>query len=147
MNTLTLRYTYDDAFDPAHDDPEDAGRLTLAVTTARFSGTGTFAATPRSLRAFGEALTTFPIPPDRPLQAIWGYEGRMARVAIRAVTVTGTLIVSVAIDDALSFASGDAIPEGVRAAFVTDYAQIDAFRRSVASLMDRKTEAAALGGH
>jgi hypothetical protein len=147
MERLCFRYEHNERFDPERDDAEEAGLLTVSVATRRFSGEGTVEASPVSVRAFGESLATYPITAARPLGAAWGYEGRMARVAIRAASVTGTLVVSVEIEDALSGPAGGGAADGVRASFVTDYAQLDAFRRSIAHLVDRRVEAAILRGH
>ena len=138
MNQLTFRYGYNDHFDPQRDDDEEAGRLTVSVVGRQFSGIGTFEAPPECVREFGESLSTFPITSDKPLGATWGYSGRMSSVVISAANATGTLLVSVEIEDD---------SEAVRASFVSDYVQIDAFRRSVANLMDRKVDEAILRGH
>jgi hypothetical protein len=147
MNQLTFRYEYNDHFDPQRDDLEEAGRLTVLVVTARFSGIGTFEAPPQSVREFGKSLSTFPITSGKPLGVSWGYSGRMSSVVISAANATGTLLVSVEIEDDLSVPLDERVSEGVRTSFVTDYVQIDAFRRSVANLMDGKVDEAILRGH
>ena len=148
MSQLAFRYEYSDLFDPRHDDPEDAGSLTVSVETGQFSGTGTFHAGPEEVTKFGERLSAFPIAPDRPLEGTWGEGGRTSRVVVCATNATGTLLVSVEIDDDLShFVRDRRVSEGVRTSFVTDYVQIDAFRRSIANLMDRKVDEAILRGH
>lgn len=147
MTRLTLRYAYNDRFDPARDDAEEAGRVTVAVEGGAFSGQGTFDASPRSLQIFGEGLAAFPIARDQPREALWGYAGRMARVTVRAVNVTGTLLVSVEIEDAVAVPADAPVVAGVRAAFVTDYPQVEAFRRSLAALIDRRAGQAVLRGH
>ena len=150
MSRLTFEYEYSDQFVAGRDDPEEAGRLTVSVVTGRFSGTGTFEASPDSIRSFGESLSIFPIRSGEPLAATWGYSGSMARVVISAPNTTGTLVASVEIEAHLTEPRNqrrDAMSGGVRTAFVTDYVQIDAFRRAIANLMDRKVGEAILREH
>lgn len=74
----------------------------------------------------------------------------MASVVISTPNATGTLVASVEIESHLIVplnARRDAMSGGVRTAFVTDYVQIDAFRRGVANLMDRKVGEAILRAH
>ena len=150
MGRLTFEYEYNDLFVAGRDDPEEAGRLTVSVVTGQFSGTGTFEASPNSIRSFGESLSIFPIRSGEPLAATWGYSGRMTSVVISAPNATGTLVASVEIETHLIVPRNerwDAMSGGVRTSFVTDYVQIDAFRRAVANLMDRKVGEAILREH
>jgi hypothetical protein len=137
MSQLTFRYEYSDFFDDQRDDPEEAGRLTVSVVTEQFSGTVGVWVPPEWVRVFGESLSTFPITSDKPLEAVWSYSHRMSSVMISPANPTGTLLVTVEITD----------EDGrVWVSFVTHYPQIEAFRRSIANLMDRKVDEAILRG-
>ena len=64
MSRLIFRYDFDAA----------EGWLEVAVTSAKFSGHGGFWVHERDVREFGEKLSTYPIRPETPLSAAWGYE-------------------------------------------------------------------------
>jgi hypothetical protein len=99
------------------------------------------------VRSFGESLSTFPITPGKSLEATWGYAGRGSTVVIRAANPTGTLLVGVIMEAGPFSLFDERVHEGVQTSFVTDYVQVDVFRRSIANLMDRKVNKATLRGH
>jgi hypothetical protein len=147
MGRLTLRYAWNTDFDPAQSFySEEEGRLAVSVAAGGFSGSVSVESRAKDVRDFGESLSTYPIRQDAPLSAFWGYEGHRARVAVRSVKGTGSLVARVEIES-VAAAEGAPAPDAVRVSFVTDYAQVEAFRRSIASMMDGKAKEAVLSGH
>lgn len=137
MSKLALRYRFDDA--------DDFGWLDIAVTTEKFSGRGGFWVQWQDVREFGEKLSTYPIKPDAPLSAAWGYgmqEGHdlVVSVEIAPANATGDLRVRVELADYTEQS------ERVRASFVTNYPDLEQFGIAIASLMDRKSDEAVLSG-
>lgn len=137
MSKLTLRYRFDDT--------DDFGWLDVAVTTDRFSGRGGFWVQWQDVREFGEKLSTYPIKPDAPLSAAWGYEMQegddlIVSIQIAPANPTGDLRVLVELAD------DDERSERVRTSFVTNYPDLEQFGIAIAALMDRKTDEAVLAG-
>lgn len=137
MNTLTLRYRFDDA--------DDLGWLELAVASEGFCGRGGFWVQWQEIRDFGEALATYPILPDAPLKAEWGFEmleGDDLRLSVEICPAnpTGDLGVEVVVADYKQ------PRQRVRTSFRTNYPDIEAFRIGIAKLMDRQAHEAILLG-
>jgi len=145
MSHLIFRYRYDESFFDHRQTRDDFGRLTLSVVTDSFSGTGGFWVQWQDVRRFGDRLSRFPITSDEPVAENWG--GTIDDVYCLALGVeiapankTGDLRVKVEIAD-------EADPERrVCTWFLTNYPDLDAFRRSIANLMDRKVDEAILRG-
>ena len=137
MSKLAFRYRFDDA--------DDFGWLDVAVTTAKFAGRGGFWVQWQDVREFGEKLSTYPIMPDAPLTASWGYEMQegddlIVSVEIAPANATGDLRVRVELADYTEQS------ERIKTSFVTNYPDLEQFRAAIASLMDRKADEAVLSG-
>lgn len=145
MSQLIVKYVYDESFFDKRLTRDDFGRLTFTVVTHDFSGTGGFWVQWQNLRDFGERLSAFPITSDEPLKEDWGYmlDGDyhlVLGIVITPANTTGDLLVRVEIADE------DDPLRHVCTSFLTNYPDVDAFRRSIASLMDRKVDEAILKG-
>lgn len=104
MSKLTLRYRYDPSFFDPKRLADDFGRLSIDVETDRFSGKGGFWVQWQDVKEFGEALSTFPITPDHPIVAQWGYEMQngddlILRLEIAPANTRGDLAVRFEIAD------------------------------------------------
>jgi len=137
MSDLTFRYRFDDA--------DDFGWLDVAVATDKFSGRGGFWVQWQDVREFGEKLVAYPIEPDAPVSAAWGYEmlegdDLVVGLEIAPANATGDLRVQVELADYTEKS------ERVRTSFVTNYPDLEQFRKAIASLMDRKADEAILSG-
>lgn len=135
MSQLVLRYDFDAA----------DGWLDVAVTSAKFSGQGGFWVREQDVREFGERLSTYPIRPEAPLAAAWGYEmlegdDLVVGVEIVPANPRGDLLVRVELADHME------PTERVRTSFLTNYPELDRFRTAIASLMERTTDEAVLSG-
>ena len=145
MSQLTLRYQYDASFFDPKQPTDDFGRLSVAVETERFSGNGGFWVQWQDLKEFGEALAAFPITTDHPVVAQWGYnmqegEDLILRFEIAVANKRGDLAVRYEIAD-------EHEPNcRMRGWFITNYPDLDAFRVSVAQLIERETDKAILIG-
>ena len=137
MSKLALRYRLDDA--------DDFGWLDVAVTTDRFSGRGGFWVQWQDVREFGEKLSTYPIQPNAPLVAAWGYDKQegddlVVSIKIASANATGDLQVRVELADY------EEKFERIRTSFLTNYADLEEFRIAIASLMSRNADEAVLSG-
>jgi len=137
MSKLALRYRFDDA--------DDFGWLDVAITTDRFSGRGGFWVQWQDVREFGEKLSTYPIQPDAPLSAAWGYDtlkgdDLMVSIEIKPANATGDVRVRVELTD------NTEPSERVRTSFLTNYPELEQFRIAITSLMDRNSDEAVLSG-
>ena len=137
MNRLTLSYRYDDT--------DDFGRLGVELCTDNFCGQGGFWVQWQDVKEFGETLSAYPIPPDAHLSASWGYnmqegDDLIVSIQIAPENATGDLRVRVELADESEQS------ERVRASFVTNYPELEAFRLGIAALMDRKCDEATLAG-
>jgi hypothetical protein len=137
MSKLALRYRFDDT--------DDFGWFDVAVTTDKFSGRGGFWVQWQDVREFGEKLSTYPIEPDAPLSAKWGYNMRdgddlIVSIQISPANSTGDLRVRVELAD------DNERPERVRTSFVTNYSDLEQFRIAIAAMMDREADEAVLPG-
>lgn len=143
---LTLRYDYDPSFFNKDAFRDDFGKLTMSVTTERFSGHGSFWVQWQDVAEFGNSLATFPIGPDAPLGAKWGIldgqgDNLALGVTIAPANSTGDLRVTVEIGE-----HGSRNGDRLRTSFLANYPDIDRFRRSLAQLMDGTIERAVLQG-
>jgi hypothetical protein len=137
MSKLALRYRFDDT--------DDFGWLDVAVTTDKLSGRGGFWVQWQDVREFGEKLSTYPIKPDAPLSAAWGYnmhegDDLIVRIQISPANSTGDLRVRVELADE------DERSERVRTSFVTNYPDLEQFRIAIAAMMNREADEAVLPG-
>ena len=150
MSQLVFEYRYDESFFDARLTPDDFGRLTVSVVTDQFSGTGGWWVQWQEVREFGESLSAFPIPPDKPLKAEWEAtrldnhvpvdRAMIIGVKIGPANLTGDLLVRVEITD------DDDWSRRVCTSFLTNYPDLEAFGRSIANLMDRRVDKAILRG-
>jgi hypothetical protein len=136
---LTLRYEF------TNDPGDDFGWLTVEVVSDRFAGRGGFWVQWQDVAEFGQSLSTYPIPADAPLKAQWGFdmqEGEDLRLSIDIgpANSTGDLSVEAEVADYNN------PTQRVRTSFLTNYPQLEAFRVSIASLMDRNVNEATLLG-
>lgn len=146
MSDLTFQYDHDPSFFDKNADRDDFGRLTLSVNTEQFSGRGSFWVQWQDLADFGNSLSTFPITQEAPLGARWGLLGAEGYnlalgVTIAPANATGDLRVTVEIGE-----HGSKNRDRLRTSFLTNYPDIERFRRSLGQLMDGKTEQAVLHG-
>lgn len=99
----------------------------------------------QDVKEFAEALATYPIKPDSPVEAQWGsgmQEGDdlILRVEIAPASKRGDLIARIEIAD-------DYEPQQrVRASFMTNYPQLETFRLEIARLMNNEIGEAVLTG-
>jgi hypothetical protein len=143
-SSLTLTYSYSD------DPNDDFGWLGVAVVGERSSGRGGFWVQWQDVKEFGEKLSTYPVQPEAPITAAWGYEpweGDALVVSIEIVPAgrRGDLAVKVWLRDHMEMGEGEP-SECLRTSFVTHYPELEAFRREIANLMDGKAEEARLLG-
>lgn len=127
MNSLSLR------FEP---DPEDTvGRLILHVATASFEGSGFQWAQPSDLDTFVTGLSAYPITAEQPAVLHLGYgasegDDMILGVKIAPANGSGHLLVRVEIADLYE-------QDRLCTSFVTTYAEVDIFRRSVELISQR----------
>lgn len=145
MSRLILKYEYDSSFFDQKLTRDDFGRLSVTVETDRFSGHGGFWVQWQNVKEFGEALAAFPIKEDAPIVAQWGYNMQKGDDLILLVEIApadrrGNLRVRFEIAD-------DSAPsDRVKASFLTNYPEVDAFRSDIARLMSNEIEEAVLTG-
>jgi hypothetical protein len=145
MSQLVFRYQSDVSFLDPKLTTDDFGRLSVTVTTDRFSGRGGFWVQWQDVKEFGEALATFPIKEDAPIVAQWGYnmqegDDLILRFEIGPANKRGDLIVRFEVSDS------DEPRERLRASFLTNYPDLDAFRSAIAKLMANEIDEAVLSG-
>ena len=143
----SLSFTYKYSSDP----DDDFGWLGVAVVSERSSGRGGFWVQWQDVKEFGEKLSTYPIPPEAPVRAEWGYEPWEGDALVVSVEIVpagrrGDLGVKVWLRDHTEMGEGEP-SECLRTSFITHYPQLEAFRLEIADLMDGKAqEAKLLGG-
>ncbi len=130
MGQLTLRYEFD-----AVDE----------VRTDKFRGRAGFWVQWQDVEEFGQSLRTYPIPAGTPLRGAWGiepWEGEslILRIEVAPANRRGDLKVEVEVADYVEPS------ERLRASFLTNYPQLEAFSGNIAKLMKRQTEEAVLTG-
>jgi hypothetical protein len=145
MSKLTLRYRYDASFFDPKQPRDDFGRLSVDVETECFSGRGGFWVQWQDVKNFGEALGVFPITADRPVTAQWGFdmqegEDLIVRLEVAPANKRGDLAVRFEVADEHDPSCR------TRGWFTTNYPDLDAFRASLARLMNREAEEAVLTG-
>lgn len=138
---LTFKYEWSD-------DPNDSfGWLGISVISSPFSGRGGFWVQWQDVKQFGEELATYPILPEASVTGSWGYEpwegdSLVVSVEIAPADTRGNLRVKVWLRDL-----DDGPPSNcIRTSFVTNYPELEAFRKSIREMMDRKSDAATLVG-
>jgi hypothetical protein len=137
MTRLTLRYQYDET--------DDFGRLEVEVRTNKFSGKGGFWVQWQDVKELGERLSAYPIPPDAPLAASWGYnmhEGDDLIVGIQIAPENSTGDLRVRVD----LADEHEQSQRLRTSFITTYPDLEAFQIGIAALMERRSDEATLAG-
>jgi hypothetical protein len=143
----SLSFTYQWSGDPN----DDFGWLGVTVVSERSSGRGGFWVQWQDVKEFGEKLATYPISPEAPVEAEWGYEpwegnALVVKVEILPAGRRGDLAVKVWLRDHIEMGEGEP-SECLRTSFITHYPQLEAFRLQIADLMDRRAqEAKLLGG-
>lgn len=143
-NSLTFEYKF------TGDPEDDFGWLDVAVVSERISGRGGFWVQWQDVKEFGERLSTYPITPEAPLKAEWGYEpwegnALVISVEIAPVSKRGDLAVKVWLRDNTEMGEGQPF-ECLRTSFITHYSELEAFRLAIANLMDGKADEARLLG-
>lgn len=145
MSQLAFSYKYDASFFDAALNRDDIGWLAVSGVSDHFQGRGGFWVQWQDVREFGEALAAFPISPDAPIVAQWGYstqegEDLIVWVEIAPADLRGNLRVSFEIADLHE------TQNRTRSAFLTNYPDVQAFSRQIAELMDGKIIEAILQG-
>jgi hypothetical protein len=145
MSDLTLRYEYDASFHNPKLERDDFNYLSVSVANARFSGEGGFWVQWQDVREFAEALEKFPIMTDSPVVAQWGFNMQEAddlilRIEVAPADRRGNLLVRCEVADQ------HAPRERVRASFLTNYPNVEAFRLNILSHMDGDINRAVLAG-
>lgn len=142
----SLSFSYEFRRDP-HD---DFGWLGVKVISGMFSGEGGFWVQWQDVKEFGERLAAYPILPEAPVTAAWGYEpwegdALVVSVEIKPADKLGKLSVQVWLQEHVGM--GEGMPaNGVRAIFKTNYSELESFSNAIALLMDGKVEEAVLAG-
>ena len=141
-----LTFSYEFTGDPG----DDFGWLDVAVVGERSSGRGGFWVQWQDVKEFGETLSTYPIMPEAPLKARWGYEpwegdALVVSIEIAPAGKRGELSVKVWLRDHTEMGEGQP-SECLRTSFITHYSELDAFRVEIANLMDGKADTARLAG-
>ena len=142
---LTFSYKFSD------DPRDDFGWLDVVVASDHFSGRGGFWVQWQDVKEFGEDLSTYPILPNSPVKAAWGYEPWEGDTLVVSVEIApadkrGNLSVNVWLRDYAEMGEGKPA-NCVRTTFVTNYPEVEAFRLAIAKLMDRRVDEAVLVGH
>ena len=143
-SSLTFAYRY------SGDPDDDFGWLDVAVVGEKNSGRGGFWVQWQDVKEFGEKLSTYPIPPEAPIKAEWGYEpwegdALVVRVEIAPAGARGDLAVKVWLRDHTEMGEGEPL-ECLRTSFITHYPQLEAFGLEIANVMNGKAEVAKLLG-
>ena len=142
---LTFSYSY------SSDPLDDFGWLEVAVVGDMFSGCGGFWVQSYDVKKFGEDLSAFPISPESPLTAAWGYEpwegdSLVVSVEISPADRRGNLLVEVWLRDHTEMGEGK-VKNCVRTSFTTNYPELQTFQREIAIMMERESDKAELVGH
>ncbi|RSU46320.1 hypothetical protein [Sphingomonas sp. S-NIH.Pt15_0812] len=145
MDRLTLRYRYDASFFDPKLDTDDFGYLSISAEAKGFAGRGGFWVQWQDIKEFAEALSVYPIADQNPVVAQWGYDMQtgddlMVRMEIASADKRGNLTARFEVAD------NDDPRNRVRGAFLTTYADVDAFRSSIARMMNNEIEEAVLIG-
>ena len=114
-------------------EPDQLGRLQLAVETSRFSGVGEDWGWPDLLKEFATALSQFPISDEQPPALSLGYDGPEGRIAtvsivIKPADARGTLSACVDVSHHLNADSR------LRTTFSTHYPDVERFQRQLRGL-------------
>ena len=102
------------------------------------------------MKEFGERLSAYPVPPEAPIKAAWGYEPWEGDALVVSLQIApsgkrGDLAVKVWLRDHTEMGEGE--PSNcLRTSFITHYPEIEAFRREIAELMEGNAEEAKLLG-
>jgi hypothetical protein len=120
--------------------------LSVAVETDRFSGRGEFWVQWQDVVEFGESMSAYPIPYERPLLAQWGYEQLQSddlilRIEIGPKDSLGELIARVEVADYRE------PRKRVRTLFRTGYPALELFGHDIAKLMAGEADVAVLLGY
>lgn len=142
--SLSLGYQF------SSDPSDDFGWLDVKVVGEKFSGHGGFWVQWQDVKEFGEELSAYPISPETPIKAAWGYEpwegdSLVVSVEVAPADRRGNLTVQVWLRDYVDI--GDGAPQNcVRTTFRTSYPEIESFRDAIADLMNGKAKEAVLFG-
>ena len=143
-SSLTLAYKF------SGDPGDDFGWLDVEVIGDKFSGRGGFWVQWQDVTEFGLELSTYPISPEAPIKAAWGYEpwegnSLVVSLEIAPADKRGNLTVKVWLRDYTEPSEAEPF-ECVRTSFITNYLNLDVFRLDVERLMEQKSGTAALLG-
>ncbi len=140
MSRLAIRYEYDRT-PPI----EDFGWLSAAVQTERYSGSGGFWVQWQDVVEFADKLRQYPIAPDAPVRAQWGFEMQegtdlILSIEVAAANKLGDLVVRIEMADHLR------PEERLRTSFITGYAEVASFASALSGVMAKSVDEAVLGG-
>ena len=143
-SSLTFAYKF------TGDPNDDFGWLDVTVVSERISGRGGFWVQWQDVKEFGEKLSIYPIAPEAPLKAEWGYEpwegdALVVSIEIAAANKRGDLSVKVWLRDYTEMGEGES-SECLRTSFITHYPELESFGLEIAKLMNGKTDEAKLLG-
>ncbi len=117
----------------------------MQVQTERYSGSGGFWVQWQDVVELADRSKQYPIPPDAPIRAQWGFGMQEANdlilsVEVAAANETGDLVVRVEMADHL-------FPEErLRTSFITAYAEVASFADALSGVMAKEQDEAALSG-
>ncbi len=145
MSKLTLRYRFNASFFDTSLIRDDFGYLSVDVETDRISAKGGFWVQWQDVKEFGEGLGVFPVSENQSVVAQWGFdmqEGDDLKLRLEVVPADkrGNLFLRFEIAD------DDEPEDRARGRFITNYPDVDAFRREIAGLMKNEVEEAVLNG-
>jgi hypothetical protein len=137
---MTLRYEYDRT--PPID---DFGWLGVQVQTEQYSGTGGFWVQWQDVSELADRLRQYPIPPDAPIQAQWGFDMQkendlILSIEVAAIEETGDLLIRVEMADHVS------PEERLLTSFTTSYAELASFADALKGVMAKSRDEAILSG-
>jgi len=141
-NRLTLSYRYDGTPTAIND---DFGRLEMIVQTETRWGTGGFWVQWQDLHDLAARLSEFPIEPDRPINAQWGYveddrSETVLKIEISPANATGALSVRARIADEYDPA------DHLEAVFEAHYPDLSRFQQQILEMMKGEVSEAILCG-
>lgn len=141
---LSFRYRF------SGDPNDDFGWLDVKVEGEQFSGRGGFWVQWQDVKEFGEKLAIYPILPDAPIEASWGYEpwegdSLVVSVEVAPADTRGNLSVQVWLRDHREMGEGKST-NCVRTTFKANYPELERFRHAIAQLMGGEIEEAVLVG-
>jgi hypothetical protein len=137
MSSLTFKYSRD-----PHD---DFARLFATAETSLFKGTVDFWVQWQDVEEFGSSLKGYPIRPEAPITARWGFnqcigDDLIIGIHIAQADVQGTLLVQAELAD-----QNDG-SQRVKASFRSNYSSLEKFGQAIGRMMKGDLEEAVLSG-